>query len=132
MQTPAPFAYERATTPAQARALVLDNARMVDGTGAPPVERARIVIEGDRISKVGPPAQIKTPVGAQMMDLSGATIIPGLVDLHFHIESDPKLALRQLSYGVTAFRDPGQWNDKFVELRRIIAADHLPGPDLET
>jgi imidazolonepropionase-like amidohydrolase len=42
------------------------------------------------------------------------------------------LALRQLSHGITAFRDPGQWNDKFDELRRMIAADGLPGPRMFT
>jgi imidazolonepropionase-like amidohydrolase len=58
--------------------------------------------------------------------------MPGLIDLHFHIEKDPKLALRQLSHGVTAFRDPGQWEEKFDELRRMIAADGLPGPRIFT
>jgi imidazolonepropionase-like amidohydrolase len=66
------------------------------------------------------------------LDLSGRTVIPGLVDMHFHIENDPKLALRQLSNGVTAFRDPGQWNEKFVELRKMIAADGLTGPRIFT
>ena len=63
---------------------------------------------------------------------AGETIVPGLIDLHFHIESDPRLALRQLSHGVTAFRDPGQWNEKFVELRQMIAADGLAGPRIFT
>jgi imidazolonepropionase-like amidohydrolase len=40
--------------------------------------------------------------------------------------------LRQLSHGVTSFRDPGQWNGKFDELRRMIAADGLPGPNIFT
>ena len=60
-------------------------------------------------------------------------MIPGLIDLHFHIENDPKLALRQLSHGVTAFRDPGQWNE---QVRRAPADDrggrHLPGPRIFT
>ncbi len=125
-------AYERTPAAAQARALMLDNARVIDGTGSAPIERARIVIKGDRISKIGPAATLAAPAGAETFDLGGATVIPGLIDVHFHIESDPKLALRQLSHGVTAFRDPGQWNDKFVELRKMIVGDHLPGPRIFT
>jgi imidazolonepropionase-like amidohydrolase len=59
-------------------------------------------------------------------------MIPGLIDLHFHIESDPKLALRQLSNGVTAFRDPGQWEEKFEGLRQMIASEQIPGPRIFT
>ena len=116
----------------QTRPLVLDNVRIIDGTGAPPVERARIVIEGDRIVRIGAAASVPLPAGADTVDLTGSTIVPGLIDLHFHIETDPKLALRQLSHGVTAFRDPGQWNEKFEGLRRMIDADHLPGPRIFT
>ena len=124
--------YERSGTASLPGATVLDNARVVDGTGAAPIERARIVIEGDRIAEIGPLANVTAPSGAQTIDLAGSTVMPGLIDLHFHIENDPRLALRQLGNGVTAFRDPGQWNDKFVELRRMIAADHLPGPRIFT
>ncbi len=116
----------------QDRALVLDNVRIVDGTGAAPIEAGRIVIDGDRIARLGPAAGTAAPANAETIDLAGRTVIPGLIDLHFHIESDPKLALRQLSHGITAFRDPGQWNHKFDELRRLIAADGLPGPRIFT
>ena len=118
--------------PVQTRPLVLDNARVIDGTGAPPIERGRIVIQNDRIAQVGPVDKVAAPPDAEIVDLAGRTILPGLIDLHFHIENDPKLALRQLCHGVTAFRDPGQWDEKFVELRRMIAADHLPGPRIFT
>jgi imidazolonepropionase-like amidohydrolase len=120
-----------ARTP-QARTLVLDNVRIIDGTGAAPIEHGRLVIEGDRLTAAGPAESVRVPADAGRMDLAGRTVVPGLIDLHFHIENDPKLALRQLSHGVTAFRDPGQWDEKFVELRRIIAADHLPGPRIFT
>lgn len=118
--------------PSQNRPLVLDNVRIIDGTGATPIEEGRIVIEGDRIARLGPMARTAAPANADTIDLTGRTVIPGLIDLHFHIESDPKLALRQLSHGITAFRDPGQWNHKFDELRRMIAADGLPGPRIFT
>ena len=117
---------------AKPRTVVLDNARVIDGSGAAPFENGRIVIEGDRVVRVGPAAKIAAPNDAERIDLAGRTVIPGLIDLHFHIESDPRLALRQLSNGVTAFRDPGQWDDKFDELRRMIAADKLPGPRIFT
>jgi imidazolonepropionase-like amidohydrolase len=121
-----------ARSPIQTRLVVLDNARVIDGTGKPPIERARVVIEGDHILRIGSSAQVPTPPQAEVIDLSGRTIVPGLIDLHFHIEQDPKLALRQLSHGVTAFRDPGQWNERFDALRAMIAEDHLPGPRIFT
>ena len=117
---------------AQTGPLVLDNVRIIDGTGSAPIENGRIVLQGERIAAVGTAAAVAAPAGAERVDLAGKTVIPGLIDLHFHIENDPRLALRQLSHGVTAFRDPGQWNEKFVELRRMIAADGLPGPRIFT
>ena len=117
---------------AQPRPMVLDNCRIIDGSGGAPIEHGRIVIDRDRIVRIGPAATIGVPAGADTIDLSGRTVIPGLIDSHFHIENDPKMALRQLSHGVTAFRDPGQWDEKFEELRRTIAADGIPGPRIFT
>ena len=111
-----------------AKPLVLDHVRIIDGTGAAPIEDGRIVVTGTEISASGPGASTPAPPGSERVDLTGKTVIPGLIDLHFHIENDPRLALRQLANGITSFRDPGQWNEKFVELRRTIAADGLPGP----
>jgi imidazolonepropionase-like amidohydrolase len=114
------------------RLIVIDAARIVDGTGAPPLRDGRIVIEGERIAQVGPAAAIPIPAGAERLDLGDRTVLPGLIDLHFHIESDPALALRQLSHGVTSFRDPGQWEEKFASLRQTLAADRLPAPRIFT
>lgn len=116
----------------QTRRSVLDNVRIIDGGGGAPIERGRIVIDGDRIVRAGPSATTSAPAGVETIDLSGRTVIPGLIDSHFHIEKDPRLALRQLSHGVTAFRDPGQWDEAFEELRRTIAADGIPGPRIFT
>jgi imidazolonepropionase-like amidohydrolase len=117
---------------AQPRSMVLDHVRIIDGSGGPPIENGRIVIERDRIVRAGAAATIAVPAGAETVDLSGRTAIPGLIDSHFHIERDPKLALRQLSHGITAFRDPGQWDENFEELRRMIAADGIAGPRIFT
>jgi len=112
--------------------IVLDGAQIIDGTGHSPIPSGRIVIRDDRIVSVGPAEGTPAPEGAERLDLSGHTIIPGLIDLHFHIEDDPKLALRQLSHGITSFRDPGQWNDKFTGLRKMVADDGLTGPRIFT
>ena len=114
------------------RPLVLDNVRIVDGTGAQPIEQGRLVIAGERIAAVGPADAVTAPADAERLDLAGRTVTPGLVDLHFHIEDDPKMALRQLSHGVTAFRDPGQWEEKFEGLRKMLADDGLAGPRIFT
>jgi len=108
--------------------LVLDNLPLLDGTGAAPMPGARLVIAGGRLQRIGRAAEVALPPGAERVDLQGRTVMPGLVDAHFHIEDDPKLALRQLSNGVTAFRDPGAWIEKFDGLKAMIAADGLPGP----
>jgi imidazolonepropionase-like amidohydrolase len=114
------------------RPLVLDNVRIVDGTGARPIEQGRLVIAGERIAAIGPADTVTAPADAERLDLAGRTITPGLIDLHFHIENDPKMALRQLSHGVTAFRDPGQWDEKFVALRTMLADEGLAGPRIFT
>src|SRR5947207_599927 len=113
------------------RTLVLDNGRMVDGTGQPAVENARIVIRGERIVRAGSANSVSIPGDSERIDLHGQTVLPGLIDCHFHVEDDPKLALRQLANGVTSFRDPGAWNEKFDELKRMMAADGLAGPRMQ-
>jgi len=130
--------------------IVLDHVRLIDGTGAAARENMRVTIRGDRIEQVepattaeqvrlkpdptsehagdrppGPPAASK-PV--EVVDLTGKTVIPGLIDLHFHMEDDPRLAIRQLVNGVTTFREPGEWIESFDVLRALIAREQLPGP----
>jgi imidazolonepropionase-like amidohydrolase len=65
------------TEPAQVRLLVLDHVRIVDGTGAPPIENGRILIEGERIAGVGAAGAIQVPSGAETVDLAGRTVIRG-------------------------------------------------------
>jgi hypothetical protein len=116
------------TTP---RPVVLDHVLLVDGTGRAPVSDARIVITGDRITAVGLAAAVSAPDDAEHVDLTGRTVLPGLVDAHFHIENrppDPKLALHQLANGVTTFRDPGQWDESFTGLIAMMEAQDLRAP----
>ena len=109
------------------RVLVLDHARVIDGTGEAAEDDVRLTIRDDRIQSVGPGGKGDVPDGAVRLDLAGRTVMPGLIDLHFHVEKDPKLALRQLANGVTSFRDPGQWIEQYESLRALIAAEQPAG-----
>lgn len=84
---------------------VLTNVRLIDGLGGPPVENAAILIKGNRISELG--RQVTIPAGAQVVDLRGMTVLPGLVDAHLHTVNDNETLNTFLRHGVTAMRDPG-------------------------
>jgi imidazolonepropionase-like amidohydrolase len=123
-----------APAPQVERVIVLDHVRLIDGTGAPARDDMQIVVCGNRIESVGAPAasasasRVPAGTGVERIDCAGRVVMPGLIDLHFHIERDPKLAVRQLANGVTSFRDPGQWIDQFDGLKDIMRTEHLPGP----
>ena len=64
---------------------VLRAARLIDGTGAPTVNNAAIVVTDDRIVAVGPAATVAVPAGARILDLGDVTLLPGFIDSHTHI-----------------------------------------------
>lgn len=84
--------------------MALVDARLVDGTGADPVEGAVVVLEHGLLVDVGPGAPV--PAGAAVVDVGGATVTPGIVDAHVHLAfaGDPTRIVRG---GVTAVRDLG-------------------------
>ena len=59
--------------------------RLFDGTGDAAREKMAIVVEGDRIQSVGAAAETPIPAGATVIDLSRATVLPGLIDCHTHL-----------------------------------------------
>ncbi len=73
---------------AQAPVTALTGARVIDGTGAAPIEQATIVIANGRIESVGPAASAKVPAGATRVDMAGKTIVPGLINAHGHLNAD--------------------------------------------
>lgn len=84
--------------------MALVGARVVDGTGRPPVDDAVVVVDHGRLAAVGPQARV--PPDAAVVDVGGATVTPGVVDAHVHLAfaGDPSLLVRG---GVTAVRDLG-------------------------
>jgi len=65
--------------------VVYDGARLIDGTGTPAVEAARLVVDDGVITAVGPQDDVESPPGARVVDLTGRTVIPALVNLHGHV-----------------------------------------------
>src|SRR5207248_113039 len=66
---------------------VLTGGTLIDGTGATPVADAVVVIKGDRIIAAGPRASTAWPADAEVLDVRGRTVIPGLIDAHDHLAS---------------------------------------------
>jgi imidazolonepropionase-like amidohydrolase len=117
------------------RNVALVGARVIDGTGAPPLEQATILIRDGRIQAVGTGAAITVPAGATRVDLSGKTIMPGLINSHAHFNSgDESLPLydrliQQLrlyaQYGVTSLVSLGDDGKESLRVRDGNAAASL-------
>lgn len=72
-------------------------ARLIDGTGARPVEDAALVVRAGRIIGVGARSDVEVPRGAEVIDLSGRTVIPGLINAHGHVGDTRGLQTGQYS-----------------------------------
>ena len=68
------------------KALVIQRATLIDGTGREPLEDAVIVIEGERIKSIGKSGEIQIPQGSRVIDAKGMTALPGFIDGHGHYE----------------------------------------------
>lgn len=118
--------------------VVYRGATLFDGTGDPVRPGTSIVTDGARISAVGPDADIAAalPGGAEVVDLDGAFVIPGLVDSHQHIATPPdrplaEAVLRRLVYsGVTAMRDMADDVRQVGDIARATLVGEIPGPDV--
>ena len=127
----------------------ITGAILIDGTGSPPVENATVVIDGDRIKAAGPGDRVSPPEGSEIIDGSGMSLLPGLIDCHDHLASfgydmasrwgltEPKsvrhlriaAALKQtLDTGYTAVRDAGGLDAGF---RQAVEEGLVPGPRLQ-
>ena len=128
-------------------------ARLIDGTGAPPLERGAILVEGSTIQQVGTWEGVVPPEGApvQELDYEDKTVLPGLVDCHVHLNGigdgrtgddlatlpDEVLTLQaarngraHLYSGVTTVRDLGAKHQTTFMLRRAVEMGITPAPRL--
>jgi imidazolonepropionase-like amidohydrolase len=128
--------------------VVIKAARLIDGRNDRPIAPAVILIENETIVQAGP--NVAVPPDARVIDLGGATILPGLIDVHDHLTfvpenlgyrglgiSVPRQALygaanaaRTLRAGFTSVRNVGATDFTDVALRDAIDAGEIPGPRL--
>jgi imidazolonepropionase-like amidohydrolase len=133
----------------QAHPTVIRNVTLLDGTGAAPVTGQALIVEGRRISWIGPEAQLPEGSDGHAIDGQGGTIMPGMINCHVHLTNDgsPDLfgqverdsvtvsALRgylnlqaTLESGVTSVRDCGAANGIALDLARAVDDGLVPGP----
>lgn len=126
----------------------LRNVRVLTGTGES-LDRATILIQGERIAAVASSRTLTVPRGCPTLDVAGSTVLPGLIDCHVHLclggEPDVVAALEQespaetllkaaaqarrtLEAGFTTVRDVGSRDHTIFALQRAIATGLLPGP----
>jgi len=99
------------------------------------VTDAVVLIRGERIAAVGKRGSVSIPQGAETVDGHGLSLLPGLIDAHFHIDGDDPLPALFLSHGVTSLRDPGQWIEAYDGARKLSAPIprlFLCGPHLDS
>ena len=94
--------------------IAIVGARLIDGTGGAPVDDSAVIVEGDRIRAAGRRAQVSIPSGVESVDARGKVLLPGLVDVHCHINQPAddmkRYWIALLRWGVTTMRSAG--NDK--------------------
>jgi imidazolonepropionase-like amidohydrolase len=120
--------------------IALTHVKTIDGTGAAPIDDQTIVISGGKIFWIGAAAQAQIPAGAQVMDLAGYTVMPGMVGMHEHMfypaggqyneiaATAPRL---YLACGVTTARTAGSlepYTD--LNLKMMIDDGRVAGPKL--
>jgi imidazolonepropionase-like amidohydrolase len=121
--------------------VALTHLRVIDGTGAAPRDDQTLILSGGKITAISSAASATVPPGAQVLDLHGYTVIPGLVGMHDHMfyptgngifgemaYSFPRL---YLASGVTTIRTTGAlepYTD--LELKKKIDAGQTPGPNM--
>lgn len=115
--------------------VALTGARIITMNGEEVIERGDVVVRNNRIVAVGPSGSVDIPSGAERMDMSGTTIVPGFVDTHAHLRvtvnahrAQPWSYAANLAYGVTTARDPQTGSSNVLTYEDMARAGRMLGP----
>ena len=116
--------------------LALTGARIITMRGQEVIENGTVLIDGNRIAAVGPTAAVSYPAGTRTIDVSGRTIIPGLIDGHWHgsvgseeiIPQQNWVLFAGLAYGVTTVHDPSNDTSEIFAASELQKAGLITGP----
>jgi imidazolonepropionase-like amidohydrolase len=141
-QRPTPSNAVRAYISVEAPVVALTHARVIDGTGAAAREDQTLIIRDGNIAAMGPSATVAAPAGATVIDLTGKSVIPGLVMVHEHFyypngpgvygQLGESFSRLYLAGGVTTMRTGGNVNG-FMDLNmmRLVESGQKPGPAID-
>ncbi len=125
-----------ATQDVPSGALALTGARLVTMKGDEIIEDGTVVVRGNRIAALGPRGSVAVPADAKVVDVRGATITPGLVDVHWHgamsgeqMQPEESWVLdASLAFGVTTLHDPSNDTQAIFSSSEMQKAGLLRGP----
>lgn len=115
---------------------VISGARVVTMKGDEVIENARVVVKDNRILAIGKADSVAIPVGATQIDATGKTIIPGLVDVHWHggmgegqiIPQQSWVDFASLAFGVTTIHDPSNNTSEIFTHSEMQKAGNVVAP----
>ena len=121
--------------------IAITNARLITMAGPDNMEiirRGTVLVDGDRIAAVGPSRQVDVPAGATVIDAAGMTVMPGLIDVHWHGPQGSQEIIPQqnselygtLAFGVTTAHDPSTDTSTFFAASEMQQAGEIIGPRL--
>ena len=131
----APREMNQVARPDAASVVAILGATLIDGRGGAAVPDAAVVVTGERITAAGKRTTVNVPSGAEVVDATGLTLVPGLIDAHFHIDGDDPLPALYLTHGITSVRDPGQWTEAYgtaLKSKAAVPRLFLCGPHLDS
>jgi imidazolonepropionase-like amidohydrolase len=124
---------------AEDKPIAIIHGRLINGLGDQPIENGTVILRGQTIEYAGPASGVAIPRDAQVIDATGRSVLPGLADMHVHLQGGwDGISVDLLGYqrylnamlyaGITTLLDTGDYQPWILQLRQETASGHLLGP----